>query len=82
MINATGVHDQDTDGPVLLFSHGFLMDHTMFDAYVAESSGDHRWVRWDARGLGRPGRRASSRIWDSPATRSVCSTTSASTRRC
>ena len=34
--------DSGGDGPAIIFSHGYLMDHTMFDAQVAALSGD-RW---------------------------------------
>ena len=36
-INGTTIAFEDTGGkkPVVVFSHGFLMDHTMFDAQVA-----------------------------------------------
>ncbi|HEY1970995.1 MAG TPA: alpha/beta hydrolase [Pseudonocardia sp.] len=40
-------------GPAIVFSHGFLMDHSMFTAQVAELSADHRVVAWDWRGFGQ-----------------------------
>jgi pimeloyl-ACP methyl ester carboxylesterase len=48
---------EDTGGskPVLVFSHGFLMDRTMFDANVAALRDDYRCVTWDQRGHGRTG---------------------------
>lgn len=40
--------DGDT-GRTVVMSHGFLMDHEMFDPQVAALSTDHRCVRWDQR---------------------------------
>ncbi|EHB59261.1 alpha/beta hydrolase fold protein [Mycolicibacterium rhodesiae JS60] len=37
---------------VVVFSHGILMDHTMFAPQVAEFSSDHRVITWDWRGFG------------------------------
>jgi len=36
-LNGTTIHYEDTGGkgPAVILSHGFLMDHTMFDAQVA-----------------------------------------------
>ncbi|MHB8451472.1 MAG: alpha/beta fold hydrolase [Mycobacteriales bacterium] len=59
---ATGptVHYTDT-GPagarVLVFSHGLLMDASMFDPQVADLGGDYRCICWDQRGFGRT-------VWD------------------
>jgi pimeloyl-ACP methyl ester carboxylesterase len=66
-INGTDINYEDTggDGPALLFSHGFLMDHTMFDAQVAELSGDHRCVVWDERGFGATRASGDFTYWDS-----------------
>ena len=36
----------------MIFSHGFLMDHEMFDAQVAAFSDRCRIVTWDERGFG------------------------------
>jgi pimeloyl-ACP methyl ester carboxylesterase len=44
--------DTGGDGPVVLFSHGFLMDHEMFGAQLEEFRADHRVVVWDWRGFG------------------------------
>lgn len=40
-------------GPAIVFSHGILMDQSMFAAQVAEFSADHRVVTWDWRGFGQ-----------------------------
>lgn len=44
--------DNETDGPAVLFSHGFLMDHTMFDPQVDAIGDAYRCIRWDERGFG------------------------------
>ncbi len=44
--------DTGGDGPVVLFSHGFLMDRTMFAPQVEALSASHRVVTWDERGFG------------------------------
>lgn len=44
--------DGGGDGPAVLFSHGFLMDHTMFDPQVAALGDEFRCIRWDERGFG------------------------------
>jgi pimeloyl-ACP methyl ester carboxylesterase len=38
--------------PVIVFSHGFLMDHTMFATQVAMLSPTWRCITWDQRGHG------------------------------
>lgn len=44
--------DTGGDGPALVFSHGILMDHTMYGAQVEEFRSDHRVITWDWRGFG------------------------------
>ncbi|MFM0280390.1 alpha/beta hydrolase [Paraburkholderia sediminicola] len=43
------------DAPVVVFSHGFLMDGEMFRPNVAELSNAFRCVVWDQRGFGATG---------------------------
>jgi 3-oxoadipate enol-lactonase len=57
--------DSDGDGPAVLFSHGFLMDHTMFDAQVEALAGDYRCIRWDERGFGDTPAKEPFTYWDS-----------------
>ncbi len=66
-INGTTIRYEDTggDGPVVLFSHGFLMDHTMFDPQVEALSGSYRCVRWDERGFGDTPAPGPFTYWDS-----------------
>ena len=45
--------DTGGEGPAVVFMHGFLMDHSMFDAQVAALGGDFRCVAFDARGFGQ-----------------------------
>ena len=59
--------DSGGDGPAVLFSHGFLMDHTMFDAQVEALSGEYRCIRWDERGFGDTPAPEPFTYWDSAA---------------
>lgn len=55
-INGQNIFYTDTGGadkPVLLFSHGLLMDHRMFDPQVAAFQSDYRCIAWDERGHGQ-----------------------------
>lgn len=45
--------DSGGDGPVVVFSHGFLMDQSMFDPQVEVLRSTYRVVTWDERGFGR-----------------------------
>lgn len=44
--------DTAGDGPPVVFSHGFLMDHTMFDAQVDALRDRFRVITWDERAFG------------------------------
>jgi len=57
--------DSGGDGPAVIFSHGFLMDHTMFDNQVAALSDAYRCVRWDERGFGDTPATEPFTYWDS-----------------
>lgn len=52
---AQGLYYEDTggDGPIVVFSHGFLMDRTMFAPQLAALQGLYRCITWDQRGHGR-----------------------------
>lgn len=56
--------DSGGDGPPTLWSHGFLMDHTMFDEQVAALDG-YRHIRWDERGFGQTNATGPFSYWDS-----------------
>ncbi len=45
--------DTGGTGPVIVFSHGFLMDRTMFAAQISMLQGQYRCITWDQRGHGR-----------------------------
>jgi pimeloyl-ACP methyl ester carboxylesterase len=56
-IRGQRIHYEDTGGtgPVLAFSHGLLMDASMWDAQVEELGGSYRCITWDERGHGQTG---------------------------
>ena len=58
-------YDVTGDGPALLFSHGFLMDRSMFAPQVAALRDHHRCVTWDERGFGETRAVADFSYWDS-----------------
>ena len=66
-LNGTTIYFEDTGGkgPALILSHGFLMDHTMFDAQVAALRAPHRVVTWDERGFGGTHAPGDFTYWDS-----------------
>ena len=66
-VNDTPIRYEDSggDGPVIIFSHGFMMDHTMFDAQVAAFAGEYRCIRWDERGFGDTPSTGEFSYWDS-----------------
>jgi pimeloyl-ACP methyl ester carboxylesterase len=57
--------DSGGDGAAVLFSHGFLMDGSMFDAQVEALRGRFRCVTWDERGHGATPVHAPFTYWDS-----------------
>jgi pimeloyl-ACP methyl ester carboxylesterase len=54
-VNGQNLYYEDTGGrgPVLVFSHGLLMDHTMFAPQVQALQGRFRCISWDERGHGQ-----------------------------
>jgi 3-oxoadipate enol-lactonase len=44
--------DSGGDGPVVILSHGFLMDREMFAPQIAALSPEFRVIAWDERGFG------------------------------
>jgi pimeloyl-ACP methyl ester carboxylesterase len=54
-VNGQRLYYEDTggSGPVVAFSHGLFMDHSMFAAQVAALKDRYRCVSWDERGHGR-----------------------------
>lgn len=66
-INGVPIRYEDSggDGPAVIFSHGFLMDHTMFDAQVERLGSDYRCIAWDERGFGDTPAPEHFTYWDS-----------------
>lgn len=66
-INGTTVFFQDTggSGPAVILSHGFLIDHSMFDPQVEALRKYHRVVTWDERGFGGTPATGEFSYWDS-----------------
>jgi len=60
---------EDSGGrnPAVIFSHGFLLDHSMWDAQVRELAGDYRCIVWDERGHGMSECRGPFDFYDSAA---------------
>jgi 3-oxoadipate enol-lactonase len=59
--------DSGGDGPVVVFSHGFLMDRTMFDQQVTALVPAYRVITWDQRGHGDTRATGAFTYWDSAA---------------
>jgi 3-oxoadipate enol-lactonase len=59
--------DSGGQGPAVVFSHGFLMDQTMFDQQVAELAPEYRVITWDERGHGGTRAPGPFTYWDSAA---------------
>jgi pimeloyl-ACP methyl ester carboxylesterase len=57
--------DSGGDGPAVIFSHGFLMDHEMFESQVAALAGEFRCITWDERGFGATVAGGPFTYWDS-----------------
>lgn len=66
-VNGQHIYFEDSggDGPPVVFGHGFLMDHEMFDAQVAALRDEFRCVTWDQRGFGQTPATESFTYWDS-----------------
>jgi 3-oxoadipate enol-lactonase len=57
--------DSGGDGPPVVLSHGYLMDHSMFDAQVAALAPRYRVITWDERGFGGTRADGPFTYWDS-----------------
>lgn len=66
-LNGTTIAYADTGGkgPVVILSHGFLMDHSMFDAQVDALRATCRVITWDERGFGGTRATGDFTYWDS-----------------
>jgi 3-oxoadipate enol-lactonase len=59
--------DSGGDGPVVVLSHGILMDHTMFGRQVSVLAPEFRVITWDERGHGGTAAPGPFSYWDSAA---------------
>jgi pimeloyl-ACP methyl ester carboxylesterase len=59
--------DSGGEGPAIIFSHGFLMDGSMFDQQVAGLRDQCRCITWDERGHGKTLANGPFTYWDSAA---------------
>lgn len=57
--------DTGGEGATVLFSHGILMDHEMFEPQVRSLAGEFRCISWDQRGHGQSDQEGSWSYWDS-----------------
>jgi len=57
--------DSGGDGAPVVFSHGLLMDHEMFDPQVEALRDEFRCITWDERGHGQTTTEGSWTYWDS-----------------
>lgn len=59
------VDDSGGDGPAVVFSHGFILDHSMWDAQVHALRQSYRCITWDERGHGMTECKGPFDFWDS-----------------
>ena len=57
--------DGGGDGAAVLFSHGILMDHEMFEPQVRSLTPEFRCIAWDQRGHGQSEHHGPFTYWDS-----------------
>ncbi|MGH3301075.1 MAG: alpha/beta fold hydrolase [Streptosporangiaceae bacterium] len=67
LINGVTIRYSDSggDGEPVVFSHGYLMDSTMFDPQVAALTPEYRVLTWDQRGFGGTRTAGEFSCWDS-----------------
>ncbi len=51
-------------GPAVIFSHGFVLDHTLFAPQIAKLGSRYRCIGWDQRGHGMSSCNGSFSLWD------------------
>jgi 3-oxoadipate enol-lactonase len=68
-VNDQRIYFEDSGGnaAAVIFSHGFLMDHEMFEPQVRALSGEFRCISWDQRGFGQTDANDDFTFWDSAA---------------
>ena len=83
-VNGQHLYFEDSagDGPAVVFSHGFLMDHDMFAPQVSALAPEYRCITWDERASARPLPVDRSATGTRPPTASRCSITSGSAPPC
>jgi 3-oxoadipate enol-lactonase len=66
-VNGTDIAYDDSggDGPAVVLSHGYLMDHTMFDPQLSALVPEFRVITWDERGFGETSANGPFSYWDS-----------------
>jgi 3-oxoadipate enol-lactonase len=66
-VNGTDIAytDSEGDGPAVVLSHGYLMDHTMFDPQLPVLAPEFRVITWDERGFGDTPADGPFSYWDS-----------------
>jgi 3-oxoadipate enol-lactonase len=66
-VNGQHIYFEDSGGtgPAVIFSHGFLMDHEMFDPQAEALSDAYRCIAWDERGFGQTEAKSDFTYWDS-----------------
>jgi 3-oxoadipate enol-lactonase len=66
-VNGQHIYYEDSggNGAPVLFSHGFLMDHEMFEQQVAALAPEFRCITWDERGFGATPATEEFTYWDS-----------------
>jgi 3-oxoadipate enol-lactonase len=66
-VNDQHIYFEDTGGrgATVIFSHGFLMDHEMFEPQVDALSDRFRCITWDERGFGQTEAKGPFTYWDS-----------------
>jgi 3-oxoadipate enol-lactonase len=57
--------DSRSAGPAVIFSHGFVLDHTLYAHQVADLSSRYRCITWDQRGHGMSSCNTPFSLWDS-----------------
>jgi 3-oxoadipate enol-lactonase len=57
--------DSGGDGPAVVLSHGYLMDHEMFEPQVSALAPEFRVITWDERGFGGTRATGPFTYWDS-----------------
>jgi 3-oxoadipate enol-lactonase len=65
--HSTYIEDSGGNGPTIVLSHGFLMDHEMFAPQVSALRDEFRVITWDERGHGQTPAGEPFTYWDSAA---------------